>query len=365
MNLKKFDVPRENGGIMLSEQARNDTNSFWQTQKGISSAGSGNTNIYMKRMKVMVGSLGAIIFLLAGTLVFVAVNSNFNLSTTQQSLAPVQQVPVLLAKENISMGTLIHEGMLEIKEVPANSIPGEAFLGTDMPRVVNTYAARLIPAGGAVRMTDVRKESFQNNPFKIPAGYRAVTLNVDGRTGIEGFARPGTRVDVLWFYSAEDNQKKVTTVVSGAKVLSLGGTTSAGQVREPGTGGGITTATLLVTKKEAHVIELSRNLGNLSLSLVGDEESAAQNEDIGDYITVNDILKEEEVKKEEPVEGTVEVTDPRTGKKSSFVLTNNRLKRAPLQQQESLFSMESASSVVEAGAPEQEMRARMAEELAD
>jgi pilus assembly protein CpaB len=106
---------------------------------------------------------------------------------------------------------------------------------------------------------------------KIPEGYRAVTIPVDQTTGVEGWAKPGVKVDVSWT-SVRDGRSLVTTIVYNAEVLSAGGSPSSNPNEPPSAA---TTVTLLVTDADAGKIHLAQTNGKVSLSLRGDNDSGS------------------------------------------------------------------------------------------
>ena len=119
---------------------------------------------------------------------------------------------------------------------------------------------------------------------KIQDGYRAVTINVDARSSVEGWARPGARVDVLWA-TRVNNQPAVKVIVENAEVLSAERQT----VTNPRDGGIVpSTVTLLVSSADAAKIQLASSTGTLSMSLRGDNDSGRGTS--AGSITVDDLL---------------------------------------------------------------------------
>lgn len=185
------------------------------------------------------------------------------------------------------------------------------------------FAKRLINAN----MPIVRDDIDDNPPLnllQIPPGYRASTITVDSRSGVEGFAKPNSRVDVLWTYT-QDGRKKVATIARFVKVLSVAGATQAeGQKVSVNSKGG-TTVTLLVTEKDAKKIELARTLGAISLSLVGEQETGTKSNE-PDTITIQDLIGRPAVTEVAEVanDGVMYTSDPRTGRQLRYVLRNGR-----------------------------------------
>lgn len=245
-------------------------------------------------------------------------------------------VKVLVARQRIEEGTQVSESMFEPAEWSPDNLPPGAILEGKLQIILGQramFAAHLMDAKAPLlesSLTDVQPIAA----IDIPPGHRAVTINIDKRSGVEGWARADSRVDVLWTHIGKDGRKRVAVLVPYAKVLSLGGNTGKGQAAEgqkEGAGGG-TTVTLLVTAQQAKKVELARTLGDLSLSLVGQVETIGESED-SESISVDELLGNANVEPEEeaPADGVMYDTDPATGKKRKFLLIDGRWKLAAEQ----------------------------------
>lgn len=244
-------------------------------------------------------------------------------------------VKVLVARQRIEEGSQISESMFEAAEWSADNIPPGAILEGKLQLILGQramFAAHLMDAKAPLlesSLTDIQPIAA----IDIPPGHRAVTINIDKRSGVEGWARADSRVDILWTHVGKDGRKRVAVLVPYAKVLSLGGSTGRGQAAEGDKQqGGSTTVTLLVTAQQAKKVELARTLGDLSLSLVGQVETIGESED-GEAISVDDLLGNTAVapQEEAPADGVMYDTDPTTGKKRKFLLINGRWKLAAEQ----------------------------------
>ena len=105
-------------------------------------------------------------------------------------------------------------------------------------------------------------------------------------TSVEGWARPGANVDVLWM-SRFGDREGLKTIVENAKVLSA-------ERQIDSTSNNITvpsTVTLLVTAQDAAKIQLASTTGTLSLLLRGDTDTSSST--LSSPITVEDLLGKE------------------------------------------------------------------------
>lgn len=100
---------------------------------------------------------------------------------------------------------------------------------------------------------------------RLEAGYRAVSIPVKNVGAVEGFARPGSYVDVLFRSSAEGRRPEVTlTLFERIQVLAINTNVVEGQrVAVKGDG----TVTLSVTPHQAKVLKVVEGRGELSLML--------------------------------------------------------------------------------------------------
>ncbi len=235
--------------------------------------------------------------------------------------AVVKNVQILVAKTRIPEGTQLREEMFGTLELSEDKVPQGAILASDKSKVAGRFAKYAFSANGPVdedSLADTNRAAL--TPFHIPAGFRAVTITVDGRSGVEGFAKPGTFVDILWFFKERNGEEKVARLIPNAKILSVGGTTEGGQSKVLQ---GTATVTLLVSLADSKVLELARNVGALSLSLVGEEDKDGASASLNDPVTMRDIMrKANAVQEEKPVDGIMKTVDPRTGQVQKFVLSD-------------------------------------------
>lgn len=156
-----------------------------------------------------------------------------------------------------------------------NDIPRDAV--TIPQEVEGMFARSDIPAGTALsRGMFTREPSGVSLPVTL--GNRAVAIEVDETSGIEGHALPGTRVDVVLTY-LENEALTSKIIVQNARILSAGGDTRvASQMAQQiaGPRRSARTITLDVGVKDALEIQTARQLGRLSLFMrSADDDKAA------------------------------------------------------------------------------------------
>ena len=125
---------------------------------------------------------------------------------------------VVVAKSDIPSQTVLKDEMLEIKEVPENLVPSDAV--TEISSIINKSSKTPIFAGDVVTKkkltTDINQNTFVGS---IPPDCRAVSISVNEVTGVDGFAKPGDKVDLILVEN--DENKSVTTTVFLQNVLLL------------------------------------------------------------------------------------------------------------------------------------------------
>ncbi len=219
--------------------------------------------------------------------------------------AEVATTEVLVPIQSIEPGARLEITMFRKESRPNQGLPRRVV--RDYEEIKGTYARSLIAADAPLLsdyITTVRPSSVITP--EIPDGYRAVTIRVDATTAVEGWARPGARVDVVWTSQIRGKQV-VSTIVQNAKVLSAEMLTQT-QVEQTGKNVGVpNTVTLLVTAQDAKKIQLAKTQGSLSLSLRGDNDLGKS--DPTGTITLEDILPSSDgPPTEDPnVQGTVKI----------------------------------------------------------
>lgn len=287
-----------------------------------------NTGSFDTRMKLTVVLLVTVVFvaMLAMTLFLQQGTPIGNGDKPAQAMVeevknPAADLEVLVAKTRIEEGAALNPTLFDVLILEEGKIPMGALRKRDLAQINGKFATKLLQANVPVLLSDVTDQR-PTSLLSIPSGYRAVTINIDTRSSVEGFAKPNTRVDVLFTYT-DQGRRKVSTIVRFVKVLSVGGVTAA-DAEKAAAGGAASTITLLVSERDAKKIELARKVGELSLSLVGDQEEPTTDPST-DEVTIQDIMggAGSPTGEDEPVEEPENVVydrDPKTGALTRYVL---------------------------------------------
>ena len=111
---------------------------------------------------------------------------------------------------------------------------------------------------------------------RLSKGMRAFAIRVDVATGVSGFLRPGDRVDIYWsgtVQSAGRDGEEVTQLIeSGVKLVAID-QTADGDRSSPTIA---RTVTVEASPLQVAALAQAQNTGNLSLSLLGTEGVAVE-----------------------------------------------------------------------------------------
>lgn len=103
---------------------------------------------------------------------------------------------------------------------------------------------------------------------RLQAGYRAVTVPIEGVGAVNGFAVPGSIVDVLFRAKAEGVRPAVTlTLLERIEVLAFNVNTTQGMRDQSTTPANSATVTLAVTPQQAKILKVIEGKGDMSLTL--------------------------------------------------------------------------------------------------
>lgn len=171
---------------------------------------------------------------------------------------------VVVAANNLSIGTTLRDRDLELKEWPEDIIPPGSFhdLAPVLDRVIKTDViageaildSKLAPVGSSGGLSSL-----------IPHGMRAISVAVNVVSGVSGFILPKSWVDVLATVAPSNDKEKTFTqmILENVQVLAVDQTFKKND-DDPMT---VQSVTLLVTPEEAERLTLASNEGKLQLML--------------------------------------------------------------------------------------------------
>lgn len=219
----------------------------------------------------------AIVLILVGLLNFRTTAAVEDHSFAPKKLtASVGTVTLYTPHNLVRAGTSL--GTVQWKEVfwPRNQVPNGAV--QELSQLKKMYARIDIPYGTALQTLHMTEAQ---STFELPLtpGNRAVSIEVDDITGLEGHAGPGTRVDVVLTHHVE-GQLTSQVLVQNARVISMGGDTRSATEKRMLLDKTVATRssktlTLDVASQDALKITTGRQLGRLSLMMRAPEDLEA------------------------------------------------------------------------------------------
>jgi pilus assembly protein CpaB len=156
--------------------------------------------------------------LVAAAVVFIAVSESDSGSSGGSSGSGA--VSALVAAESIPIGTTITEDMVRLADVPEDVLVAGAL--DDSEPAVGEVARVAISSGEQI----TRSKLGVPVPDKglagvVPAGMRAVSIEVDEVTAVGGLLLPGDRVDILAVRKVSENTLRTEIVLQDVEVLSV------------------------------------------------------------------------------------------------------------------------------------------------
>ena len=189
------------------------------------------------------------------------------LQATQEVIAETKAVAtVVVAAKKIPQWTKITKDMLKTKQVSPKSLPEKAL--TDPILAIGQYSTGEIIPEEAVTSNRVASDKTSSDlVYKVPSGYRAITIAIDAVKGVAGLVKPDNRVDVLMTYTITGNpiHTRTITLTQNSLVLAVGGggpATKEGEAPPP-----LENITIAVTPQEAEYIMFSESIGKMKLTL--------------------------------------------------------------------------------------------------
>lgn len=170
---------------------------------------------------------------------------------------------IVVANKDLDSGALLTPDMLNPVPWPNASLPVGAF--TDLKKLETRVVggatiykgeplmeAKLAPEGSSGGLSSI-----------IPTGMRAISIQGNEISGVAGFVRPGSLVDIM--VNTRDKSEKPISKIVLEKILVLA--TAQDDKRDQNKPKVVSAVTLQVDPSQAEKIDLARSIGSLSLIL--------------------------------------------------------------------------------------------------
>ncbi len=171
-------------------------------------------------------------------------------------------VPVVMAADDIQVGTKLEAHDVHVVTLPQSAVPPGAFSGTS--QVLGRGAILPVSKGEFILPSKLAALNAGTGlPSMIPQGMRAVSVRVNDVVSVAGFVQPGSHVDVLATGSG-GNERQTTTVLENVLVLAVGKSLDRNPLADAQTAPVIT---LAVSPDDAQKLALVSQEGRIQLSL--------------------------------------------------------------------------------------------------
>jgi pilus assembly protein CpaB len=191
-------------------------------------------------------------------------------------VAQIETVEVLIAGNDIGLGSTVSSQDLRWQTWPAESAGSQFIRRSGTPDAINQLAGSItrqsFANGEPIREAKLIKANGSGFMAAIlPSGMRAVSTEISPETGAGGFILPNDHVDVLLSRRDRETEKASghdsyvsETILQNVRVLAID------QAIEEKNGQKVVvgkTATLELGPRQAETLALARQLGTLSLAL--------------------------------------------------------------------------------------------------
>lgn len=194
-----------------------------------------------------------------------------------------QTIEVLVAKDDVNIGDKLTPEKVVLKKFPVSLAPEGAIRSMDD---LENRVARARILKNAALLFDVNTcPKDQLIRLDIPKGFRLTSIGATKEDTIHHQLRPGNIVDLLGiFRHPTTNEQYVKTFLKNIKIFGIDAKSSRSTEEETSK---ISTINLLVTPKQAELIELAKTIGRVRLIFKADSLADLSEKDRGGPIDFN------------------------------------------------------------------------------
>lgn len=187
-----------------------------------------------------------------------------------------QLVAVAVPRIDAAVGTIVDTGTFVSRPVEDDLVYPDTVLARDFDTLRGQALARPVLHGRPLRLSDVVAPAVRDVAAILPAGRRALTIEIDNVNSIAQTLRPHHRIDLYLLHrdAGQDegqDQERATLYMQDVAVLATGAefrdVAQAGEAE--GKDRSYDTVTLLVTPAEAARLVMGQKLGSFRVALRG------------------------------------------------------------------------------------------------
>jgi pilus assembly protein CpaB len=198
-----------------------------------------------------------------------------------------EMLKIFVAATDIDIGDALNAQNVRLEEWPREIAPEGAII--KLEDLENRYARQRFFEGEPV-MSIKLMDSNSDNTMTIPEGYRACSIKVSGEVVVGNLVKPGDRVDVIVFLR-KNGDVPITgtrTILRDVRIWAVNSKTER-SIDDQGQSLSAQTVSLLVTSRQAELLTLASQLGQLRLTLRRPND---QQGDETDGTTIDSFLNE-------------------------------------------------------------------------
>jgi pilus assembly protein CpaB len=177
-----------------------------------------------------------------------------------------EPTPILVALQDVSMGEILTEEMVAVREIPSSYLDGRHILAAEADKAIGVRVSMGLRANEAMLWTDLAGSGFDRRDLSslVPSGMRALTIAVGRRSTMGGLLRPGDRIDLLLTTSEGAEAGKTLPLLQNVLVVAVGSDLGERNTKKKSLSKDIT---VTVNAAQAQAITHARALGALTVVL--------------------------------------------------------------------------------------------------
>jgi pilus assembly protein CpaB len=208
----------------------------------------------------------------------------------------LETTEVLIASEDIGIGQTITSQNMTWQAWPAANIGPQFIQKKNTPDALNSLSGSIVrvafAAGEPIREAKVIKAGASGYiAALLPAGMRAIAMEISPEAGAGGFILPNDHVDVLLTRVEKlNNEEFITaeTILADVRVLAIDQTVEEKNGQRTIVG---KIATLALNPRQTETLALARKMGSLSLALRGLRDSS----DVNSNMVENNVTNRQSI----------------------------------------------------------------------
>ena len=185
-------------------------------------------------------------------------------------------VELIAPAEPVTKGSRLSQVTLVGVDWQRDKVPEGAI--RDIEQAKALYAKVDLPANQPLTKANLQEQPISAGGLGdlLPQGYRAMTIEVDATSSVEGWAQVGASVDVLLTYlDKKDGENKTRIIAQKATVISYDGRMTNTQSQDVESAKPVSTVTLSVSTQDMLAITTARSMGRLTLVLRNPEDTSS------------------------------------------------------------------------------------------